>query len=166
MSDSEISQWQNSCLFIPWSAHSLSNVYCRSCFLLHDVGITSIERCFWLVLTGNCVNSVKNVEKSVVIITNNDDPFGDINDAFVRKDLERTTIQRALVCPEICSSQIFLWTLSWAGTFVVSASSWNWRNYFLDNRSNLFCTVLDIDSHRSYNRFDYSLSLENPIAII
>lgn len=41
-------------------------------------------------------SGVKNVEKSVVIITNNDDPFGDINDAFVRKDLERTTIQRAL----------------------------------------------------------------------
>lgn len=40
-------------------------------------------------------SSAKNVAKSVLIITNNDDPFAEVNDDFLEKDLKRTTIQRA-----------------------------------------------------------------------
>lgn len=59
-------------------------------------------------LTRNRVNnSAKNVAKSVLIITNNDDPFAEVNDDFLEKDLKRTTIQRAQVKPLVFISQIF-----------------------------------------------------------
>ncbi|KAH8945077.1 hypothetical protein BDL97_12G020900 [Sphagnum fallax] len=48
----------------------------------------------WVVQAMLRSGTSKNVAKNVVLFTNNDDPFGDV-DASVRQDMRRTTIQRA-----------------------------------------------------------------------
>jgi len=62
-------------------------------------------------------NSAKNVAKSVLIITNNDDPFAEVNDDFLEKDLKRTTIQRAQVKSSYLIFLCNLFSLGPIGTF-------------------------------------------------
>lgn len=81
----------------------LSNVVSWPCPLLCDLhNCVYLERHTGFALIRIFLNnSTKNVAKVVRLITNNDDPFSEVNDPILEKDFKRTVLQKAQVKPQV-----------------------------------------------------------------